>query len=522
MDDNCQCYDISHPTQYSGIPGCSVVTPTIVEELQYKISRASKRPLIHLDYNATACYDRIVLLLGSLASRSFGQHRNITLINARTLQDAKYYLKTQLGISETFYKHCQLHPIYGSGQGAGNSPAIWCCISSILFNVYNTKAHGALFTSPDQSYTVQVFMIGFVDDTSSSTNNFLLPNLALLPHYIQLATNNAQCWNDVPRLSGGALEETKCSYHVLYYHFTNTGIPVPAGGIFELAISIQYNDTTPTCLQQLPASTAHKTLGIRKSPSGTTAAEYRALQVQNRIHAQVISRSPFTHLDTWTYYHAIYIPNITYSFPTNNLSLAHTNALQTEIKKVILPKLGFNCSTPNAIVYGHSDYARLNFRHLSTERYISQILQLITTLRTHGVPHQLAMIALNWAQLVAGVSFNILACPTIPLPHIAPMSWIPSIRTGLATLHCSLEVSNITVIPLQRENDTHDTSFLRRSARRPGTLSLLPSLTMANRHAYRSPAFLTFLVHQFFSRRHHHIKSPPMVSQQDCHAPNLH
>ena len=39
---------------------------------------------------------------------------------------------------------------------------------------------------------VKLYMIGFVDDTSGSTNDFLLPEPAPLHHYAKLATHNAQ------------------------------------------------------------------------------------------------------------------------------------------------------------------------------------------------------------------------------------------------------------------------------------------------------------------------------------------
>ena len=125
-----------NPGQYSGLPGHDAITPTIIEEFQYEISRASKRPLVHLDYDATACYNRIILSMASLIARAHGQHHSIVLINATTLKSARYLLKTQLGISTTSYSHCDLFPIYGSGQGAGNSPGLWCAISSVLFDVY--------------------------------------------------------------------------------------------------------------------------------------------------------------------------------------------------------------------------------------------------------------------------------------------------------------------------------------------------------------------------------------------------
>ena len=104
----CDEKNLLHPHQFGAVPGKNSVTPTVIEELQYEISRASKRPLVHNDFDATACYDRIVMNLAGLISRSYGQHRSIVFINGNTLLQAKYVLKTKLGVSEDFYSHCKL------------------------------------------------------------------------------------------------------------------------------------------------------------------------------------------------------------------------------------------------------------------------------------------------------------------------------------------------------------------------------------------------------------------------------
>ena len=105
-----------NPGQYGGLPGHDTITLLIIDEFQYEISRASKRPPFHLDYDATACYDRIILPMASLIAHVHGQHHSIVLINATTLKSAQYLLKTQLVISSTIYSHSELFPIYGSGQ----------------------------------------------------------------------------------------------------------------------------------------------------------------------------------------------------------------------------------------------------------------------------------------------------------------------------------------------------------------------------------------------------------------------
>ena len=65
-------------------------------------------------------------------------------------------------------------------------------------------------------------MIGFVDDTSGSTNEFLKDASIQSQHYLQLAEEDAQRWNDVLHVSGAALNDTKCSYHFDFFQTRNS------------------------------------------------------------------------------------------------------------------------------------------------------------------------------------------------------------------------------------------------------------------------------------------------------------
>jgi hypothetical protein len=93
-------------------------------------------------------------------------------VHAKTLEETKYKLKTRLGVSDEFYANCQAFPIYGTGQGSGNSPAIWCIVSSVLFSCHQEKAYGAFFCTPDKQTSVSLSMIGFVDDSTGQVNSF--------------------------------------------------------------------------------------------------------------------------------------------------------------------------------------------------------------------------------------------------------------------------------------------------------------------------------------------------------------
>ena len=105
--------NLIHPSQYGGNPGRTSVQPMLIKEFQNEICHASRRPLVHLNYDAASCYDRITLNMASIISRSFRLHRNITTINVTTLQKAKNMLKTQLGMPQCSYTHTPECPLYG-------------------------------------------------------------------------------------------------------------------------------------------------------------------------------------------------------------------------------------------------------------------------------------------------------------------------------------------------------------------------------------------------------------------------
>jgi len=141
-----------------------------------------------------------------MCSCRVGLHPKVATLNCRTLQKAKFHLKTNLGTSTVNYQHCDDFPIYGTGQGSGNSPHIWCFISSALFDAYTEKATGAYFRSFDGSQSLHLYMVGFVDDCTQVVNDFSAHPQPSSAELIQKMKENSQLWNDLLWTSGGALE----------------------------------------------------------------------------------------------------------------------------------------------------------------------------------------------------------------------------------------------------------------------------------------------------------------------------
>jgi hypothetical protein len=115
-------------------------------------------------------------------------------MNARTLQQAFYHIRTEMGLSASTYTHSDEFPIYGTGQGSGNLP-IWCFLSSRLYASYNARAHAATYSNPDYTNQVSLSMIGFVDNSNGQVNMFEAKDtLELLSQFHLKARHNATVW----------------------------------------------------------------------------------------------------------------------------------------------------------------------------------------------------------------------------------------------------------------------------------------------------------------------------------------
>jgi hypothetical protein len=137
----------------------------LLEELWINISYLTRRTLITFDNDAASCYDQIIAAFASRINQKFGLHRQLAVIHGKTLEEARYKLRTAIGISESDYSHSTQFPLYGSSQGSSNLPALWLFISATLFDVHKRFAYGATFTDPSGEVSVQLKLSGFVDDT---------------------------------------------------------------------------------------------------------------------------------------------------------------------------------------------------------------------------------------------------------------------------------------------------------------------------------------------------------------------
>ncbi len=125
-------HDALQTDQWGSRPGRSCNEVVVFKQLTYMMSHMLHMPLACFDNDAAACYDRIIPPMAMMACQRLGMSAAPCVLNATMLQNARYRIKTQLGISELYFYYCVLWPLFGTGQGSGNSPAIWLAVSILI------------------------------------------------------------------------------------------------------------------------------------------------------------------------------------------------------------------------------------------------------------------------------------------------------------------------------------------------------------------------------------------------------
>jgi hypothetical protein len=133
-----------------------------------------------------------------------------------------------------------------------------------------------------------------------------------------LVQHDAQLWNDLLDRSGGALEASKCIFHIAEYGFTPAGKPFYKH--FQQnppRIQIQTNDSSSehTNLKYLSPFATRKTLGCYKSPLGGQATAYQVISKNAQAKSAKVLASRLTPVSTNRYF-----PSLIYSllFPRIN------------------------------------------------------------------------------------------------------------------------------------------------------------------------------------------------------------
>lgn len=411
----------------------------------FRKGRSTTRTLLHNeivnDYNKrlridnyvgmtdiSGCFDRILPSIISLLNRRNGCPSTATEMHARTLKHAKYYLKTQNGVSEMFYSN-DTTPVYGNGQGAGDSPSQWSQESAMLLKLYEERVQGTSMSLRTGETIARLPMAAFADDINLLGNNDKNNKSRVeLVQEVQMAFST---WDKLLHATGHFMELGKCASYLSLWEFEEDGFAytMPPEE-HQQEISVTDIEGNVQKIQQLPTNKSQKLLGVMKCPIGDQQDEIKRLQSKSDNFARRLNSNYLTRTEARLAYETFYIPAMRYSLNITAINQTDMETIQAKATMAFLSAQGYNRNMPRAVVFAPKIYQGIGMRHLYDLQGADSTRLLLQELNQENSPTQHMLIALIDAiQLEAGIGKSILE-DCRPLDYLE-WGWIPQIRDFL-------------------------------------------------------------------------------------------
>jgi hypothetical protein len=158
---------IIHSSQFGSRGQLSAQHPILWETMHSERARMTRQEYAQVNYDAKACYDRIIPSLASEVSKSFGVSKDCTTMHQKFLSNITYTTKVTGADKPSTYNHTVQHPIYGTGQGSGNRPYVWAFLSSILLNILENSCSGSKYKGTFNIENIKMVNTAFVDDVNT-------------------------------------------------------------------------------------------------------------------------------------------------------------------------------------------------------------------------------------------------------------------------------------------------------------------------------------------------------------------
>jgi Reverse transcriptase (RNA-dependent DNA polymerase) len=237
-------------------------------------SRLNITPFIQVNYDAQACYDRIIPKVAFQLSYKYGVNKKIKELVQKVMSQTKYFIKIGNTITDQFYNNILEYKLFGTGQGSGFSPHIWTLLSSELFQIYSEYSSGFEFNPPYSTSSSQIHITAYVDNVNM---HHTFPSKSTISTMIQKTSISAQQWHELLHISGGQLSCTKCNFYAVTWEFASTSLSKVNAQLHPTML-IKDSSDQPFLIQNKKTDDSHKSLGYRQSMASTKLYQKRKIE----------------------------------------------------------------------------------------------------------------------------------------------------------------------------------------------------------------------------------------------------
>ena len=151
--------------QIGGRKGHQAIQGVIRSMLVNEYHRLLLIPYVSVDYDAKACFDRLVTPLTAIFMERAGLRQTVSECNNTILNEARRRVKTAQGLSKPYDGRGEL--MYGHGQGKADAGVAQTFLTHGAFGVHAANTRGVTMRRTDRKYCIRQSMMGFVDDVKA-------------------------------------------------------------------------------------------------------------------------------------------------------------------------------------------------------------------------------------------------------------------------------------------------------------------------------------------------------------------
>jgi len=346
--------------------------------------------------------------------------------------------------------HSPETPWHGNGQGAGDSCPKWLFISSDLFDIYERKCTGQVSLNVDGTPSQRIAATGYVDDVNSRTTGRFCTDAELL----MASQRDAQIWHDLLWSSGGRLELKKSHYQIIKHSIDGIGKPTLREGTdWTPPLVIATPDGGTTEIRAADALTDNRSLGCHKGPSGTLRSQLQVIKDRCLYYARLARNANLSRQEMNMFYRSMFLSSAGFSLPTTYFTECQLDSVQSPALQAMFPGMGYNRFTARAVVFVPSSLGGIDLQRLYDRQGCGLITMFVKHWRDSGPVGTFLHHLVQWAQYIAGTLRPIME-DTEDLPHI-PAHIIQATRKYMRTVHVTMEVDHVDILPPQRHGNFH-------------------------------------------------------------------
>ena len=442
-------HNLLHPSQFGSRVSKRSTDPVFTEILQQEVARMSNLPFIQINYDAQACYDRIIPEVAFQISRKYGVSPDVIDVVRNTMSHSKFFIKLGSTVTQSYYSNTSENTMFGTGQGSGCSPHIWTMISSELFHLYSQDSSGYRISSPFEDSTHEIHITAYVDDVN--THHSVLPTQTL-NNLLAQANRAAQQWSNILHISGGKLSDSKCNYYVTSWEASTTGRTKVINKTYP-PLEINDNEGSKITIHNRNTVESHKSLGYLQSMSLPLQHQHNNFKEILKFLSKTLQSSSLDYKETRIMYHTIFTPKLQYISQLS--SLPHNQLLQC-IKQnnlLTLRHMGYSSSTPKNVYMGHKTFGGLELIDPYVLQGAHNLIHLTRCFNTQQANSTPVKFAYLWWRFKDGRSI----CPmkhTHTNESITESLWFPELSRFLYQYNINVKFE-ITFPPTLRQQDAY-------------------------------------------------------------------